>query len=475
MAAPKTTSALWIRGLLSAGGLLAVALLAQTVLNYRFVSTSLIRQEARRMAEDRARSIERTIRLSRPENADSLRAVLDDLRGETPDQIASIAVLRGDGTVVAGVGPTTSTLALIERPRLVRERDSPLLSDKRDDRDVLVGVFPCRCSFPPQAPGGGGQPAVSRLFLEIAVYPEALSASFARLRRNATISATAAFALFISVSLIAVRFGRYVRGKQLDAQMDVARQVQRDLLPSADGWPPGVDLAVHCTPAWQVGGDFYDVVNLPGGGVAFAVGDVSGHGISAALLMGLIYGAMSSPPWGVAENEPERAAGRLNQLLLDKSSGDRYASLFWCAYDPTVGVLRYINGGHPPPVWIRCRPDGTRELNRLTQGGPVLGLLNSASYRVTSVQMGQGDLLVLFSDGIVEATNARDEQFGEERLIAIAEELAQAQAHAIGDAIITALRAFNDAKPAQDDQTLLVIRLWRADSASTAASRGSIA
>ena len=78
-----------------------------------------------------------------------------------------------------------------------------------------------------------------------------------------------------------------------------------------------------------MGGDFYDIVTLAGGRVSFVVGDVSGHGISAALLMGLIHGAMSNPPWGASE-DPDRAAVRLNDLLLTKSSGERFASLFWC-------------------------------------------------------------------------------------------------------------------------------------------------
>ena len=138
-------------------------------------------------------------------------------------------------------------------------------------------------------------------------------------------------------------------------------------------------MAAECIPASQVGGDFYDVVSLPGGQVAFALGDVSGHGISAALLMGLIHGVMSSPPWGVEENDPERGAARLNQLLLTKSSGERYATLFWCGYDPTSGLLRYLNAGHPPPLWIQRRPNGTPSVHRLTGGGPVLGLLSVAA------------------------------------------------------------------------------------------------
>ena len=463
MAAPRATSAVWIRALLAAGAVLAVALLTQTALNYRFVSTNLIRQEARRTAENTVRSVERATRLSRPQDAEALRAILDEIRTDSVEQIGSIAVVGADGAIVASVGPTTSTVAPTEAERLVQQRDSSLKSERRDNRDVLVGVFPCRCNYPATA-AGGGQPRPSRLFVEIGVYPDALSGSFARLRRNAAISTAAALALLLSVSLIAVRLGPHVRGKQLEAQMDAARRVQLDLLPPADTLPgSGTNIAAHCVPAWQVGGDFYDIVKLQGDRITFALGDVSGHGISAALLMSLIHGAMSAPPWGEEGSEPALAAVRLNQLLLAKSSGERYASLFWCAYEPASGVLRYLNAGHPPPIWVRRAADGSWRIERFTQGGPVLGILASATYDVPSIEARDGDLLVLFSDGIVEAVNRRDEPFGEDRLIGIVQQRAGENARTVCDAIVDGVRAFSEGRPAQDDQTLLVVRLMRAD------------
>ena len=149
--------------------------------------------------------------------------------------------------------------------------------------------------------------------------------------------------------------------------------------------PPGVDVAAECLPAARVGGDFFDIVALPGERYAFLVGDVSGHGISAALLMGLIHGAMSSPPWGVAENEASRAA-ELNRLLVAKSSEERFASLFWCAFDPASASLRYLNAGHPPPLLIRRRDHMPAAIDRLTAGGPVLGVVEAAAYRVEQIR-----------------------------------------------------------------------------------------
>jgi len=328
-----------------------------------------------------------------------------------------------------------------------------------DGQDILVGLFPCRCGVVPEAgrqgAGRGGQSFAS---VELALYRNGLSAPFARLRRDSVISIAAALTLLVSLLFIARRFGAYVRGKQLEAQMIVAREVQRDLLPSAGSPPSGVDVAADCLPTSRVGGDFFDIVTLPGGRYAFLVGDVSGHGISAALLMGLIHGAMSAPPWGVAEDEASRAA-LLNHLLVTKSSEERFASLFWCAFDPASGSLRYINAGHPPPLYIRRDPGVLPAMDRLTKGGPVLGVLEAAQYWVETIQASAGDVLVLFSDGLVEASNEKGEFFGEDRLIAAAKSSAHLPASAAVDAILSAVRTFANGRPNDDDQTVLVVRL----------------
>lgn len=460
MALPRRASSVWIRALLAGGALLALALLAQTIVNYSYVSTNLIRQQARRTAEERVRNVERAARLARPQNPAGFQAILDDVHAETSDQLAALTLLQSDGSIIATTGQTAPTLGADERRRMLAEREAPLARVWRDERELFVGVFPCRCSLPRQAAPTGEQTGTGRLLLEVALYRDSLSAPFTRLRRNAAISASAALALLVSVTLIAARLRPYVRGKQLEAQAELARQVQRDLLPDAGAWSSALDVAAVCRPAWQVGGDFYDIVTLPDGRVSFALGDVSGHGISAALLMGLIHGAMSSPPWAVSQEDPGRAAERLNQLLIAKSSGDRFASLFWCSYDPASSTVRYVNAGHLPALWLRLRSDGSPTIERLAEGGPILGVLTTAVYNMVSVVAQPGDLLVLFSDGIVEAPNRHGEPFGEDRLIAVTEAQRHRPSREICEAILSAVSTFTGKVPTQDDQTLLVVRLW---------------
>jgi serine phosphatase RsbU (regulator of sigma subunit) len=460
MALPSRASSVWIRALLAGGALLALALLAQTIVNYSYVSTNLIRQEARRTAEERVRNVERAARLSRPQDAEAFRAILNELRADMSDQIAALALVHADGSTLASSGEMRTTAGPDSRTRVLANRDAPFAQTSWEGREVLVGVLPCRCSLPRQPATAAGQMGTSRLFLEVALYRDSLSAPFTRLRRNAAVSASAALALLVSVTLIAARLRPYVRGKQLEVQAELARQVQRDLLPAAGAWPSGLDLGAVCRPAWEVGGDFYDIVTLADGRVSFALGDVSGHGISAALLMGLIHGAMSSPPWGVSQEDPGRAAERLNQLLIAKSSGDRFASLFWCSYDPASSTVRYINAGHLPALCLRRRPDGSTAIERLAEGGPILGVLTTVVYNAVSVAARPGDLLVLFSDGIVEAPNSRGEPFGEDRLIAVTEAQQNRPSREICKTILDAVSTFTGQVPAQDDQTLLVVRLW---------------
>ena len=430
----RTSPGFWIGTLLAVGTIFAVVLLIQTANNYVYVSDNLIRQEARRTAEETVRNVERAVRLTRPQDEAAFAGLIEEVRADHPDTVAWIAQPQDSRSVV---------------DRRMEQTQAA------DGRAILRGVFQCRCGMRGTQETSRERPTPTSL--EVALYRDGLSAPFARLRRDAVVSTAAAVTLLLSLLLIARRFRGYVRGKQLEAQMELARDVQRNLLPSG-GTPAGLDVAAECVPTARVGGDFYDIVSLPHGRFAFLVGDVSGHGVSAGLLTGLIHGAMSGPPWGVSDDESDRAAA-LNHLLVTKSSDERFASLFWCAFDPGSATLRYINAGHPPPIWLRNAASGAITVDRLTEGGPVLGLLPAARYQVESIQARTGDLLVLFSDGLVDLTNDAGEFFGEHRLMSAISEVASQPARVIVDAILSAARLFAAGRPNDDDETLLVVRL----------------
>jgi sigma-B regulation protein RsbU (phosphoserine phosphatase) len=293
----------------------------------------------------------------------------------------------------------------------------------------------------------------------MALYLDSASAVYGELLSNLIVNGAAALGLVASMVLLWFRFPNYVRGKQLERQTELARQVQMDLLPPADSEFEDLDFAAQCVPAWQVGGDFYDVFSTDDGHIAIVLGDVSGKGLPASVVVGLLVGAVRASSWLVGALEHQAATGRLSELLRARTAFERFASLFWCYYDPGTRILRYVNAGHLPPIVFKRNGGGEPEVLRLEEGGPVLGVVAGAEYEQGQAEVNVGDLLVLYSDGVVEAANASDEQFGEERLLAlIRENLARPSAE-IRDEILRQVHAFLGAQPPQDDLTLVVARI----------------
>jgi sigma-B regulation protein RsbU (phosphoserine phosphatase) len=200
------------------------------------------------------------------------------------------------------------------------------------------------------------------------------------------------------------------------------------------------------------------VFNLGGGHIAVVIGDISGKGISAALLMALIHGAIQSISWTRSPADHELASRSLNALLCKKTATERYSSLFWGYYEPESSMLRYVNAGHPPPILFRRNGNGDFELLRLESGGPVLGLLPEGQYEQGELRIMATDLLIAFSDGIFEAPNAANEEFGETRLIDVVRDAWNTSPENIRDVVLSAVRNFIRDTPVADDQTLVVVR-----------------
>jgi sigma-B regulation protein RsbU (phosphoserine phosphatase) len=295
--------------------------------------------------------------------------------------------------------------------------------------------------------------------LELAIYLDSVSVSFGLLRQHVVVGCLAAVALLAAMAVIGLRFGHYMRGKQFEQQLDLARRVQNDLLPSGSPVGERLDFAANCLQASQVGGDFYDVFEVEDGQAALVLGDVSGKGMSAALLMGVIHGAVRSSAWTDSSYSHEESLSRLNRLLCARTSHSRFASLFSCYFDPQTALLRYVNAGHLPPLLVSQTGRTSLEIQRLQEGGPVLGLLPEASYRQGEVTVHPGDLLVMYSDGILEAQGKDENEFGEERVRQVIRENWAKSPTEIRNAILSSVRQFLGGQAPHDDQTLLVVRL----------------
>jgi len=296
--------------------------------------------------------------------------------------------------------------------------------------------------------------------MEIAIYLDSVSASFASLRRNLITGVSAALALLAALVVLVLRFPKYLRGQQVQAQVELARRVQADMLPSKNLKNREFEFAAECIPAEDVGGDFCDTFRVSDQN-AFIIGDVSGKGYSAALLMAFIHGAIQSASWTRSAADHEHATSGLNDLLCRKTAAERFSTLFWSHFDPKTSILHYVNAGHLPPLLIRKGEFGDLELGRLDSEGLVIGLMTEASYCQGEELIRNDDLLVAFSDGIVEATDFTGEEFGERRLIETISSQRQVSAGDLCDSILNSVKLYTGEDHVSDDRTLLVVRFTK--------------
>lgn len=246
--------------------------------------------------------------------------------------------------------------------------------------------------------------------------------------------------------------------ERVNREMEIAREVQERLFPQDMPAIPGATIAGHCRPALGVGGDYYDVFPLEDGRIGLAIGDVSGKGIAAALLMASLRASLR----GVSLDNPRDFAklmDKVNRLVYEASAANRYATFFFAAYDPQTRRLDCVNAGHNPPVVLRCGLDGGAEVLRLEADGPVVGLLPTAPYTEQTVQLMPGDLLLLYTDGISEAMTFEDEEWGEERMIASAQLCRDKTADEVLKDLFRDADAFTAGAPQHDDMTVLVLKL----------------
>lgn len=435
------------------GLLLSILLLVETIITYRYVEGDLVREEAQHVSDRHVRSLLRAARLMKIDQSSDLRPVLHDMVHEDRNQVAWIRIIASDGHVIAASddengAPSYSPNAL----RISLQQHLPYERDTASGHVLLVltpfsplvfRLADRQLKLP--LPGGAPQPE----FVEVAMYAKGISVNFGPLRQDLVVGLTAAIALLGTVVLVGTRFAAYVRAKQIEKELAVARQVQTDLFPTGNSNPMQIEYAAQCVPAWEVGGDLYDVFDTEDGETAFLLGDVSGKGVPAALLMGFVQGAVRSSCGG------RGTAERLNSLLCTKTARERFVTLFLCTFDARSGILRFVNAGHCPPLLVR----GDGDIRRLEAGGPVLGMLAGARYDYGEVIVEPGDLLVIFSDGIVEASNANEEEFGDERLISIMQNHRRDSPAEICSRVLANVNAFIGAQTSQDDQTLVIARL----------------
>jgi sigma-B regulation protein RsbU (phosphoserine phosphatase) len=239
----------------------------------------------------------------------------------------------------------------------------------------------------------------------------------------------------------------------LNREIEIAREVQQRLFPQKLPEVPALRYAGYCRPARGVGGDYYDFLALSSGRLGLAIGDVSGKGVPAALLMASLQASVR----GQSQAEAGRVAElmtNVNRLVCDATPENRYATFFYGQFDPATRRLVYTNGGHNAPMLLRGDA-----VQRLEAGGPPVGLFRFSRYVQEEIQLEPGDLLLLYTDGISEAENPAEEEWGEEALIAAARSWAGLCPSEMITRIMEGADAFAAGAPQHDDMTLVVAQV----------------
>jgi sigma-B regulation protein RsbU (phosphoserine phosphatase) len=244
------------------------------------------------------------------------------------------------------------------------------------------------------------------------------------------------------------------REAQQARDIEIARGVQQGLFPRALPSVPGWEFAAGCLPAQAVGGDYYDLFEVEKGKVAFAVGDVSGKGLGASLLMANLHALMRS--------QLPRAAGDLaafttevNEHLVASSPSGMFVTLFVGVLDTATGELRYVNAGHPPAL-VFSGVGG--DMQKLETGGMLVGAIPGIRYEVGMVGLSPGSVLAVYSDGVTEATDTVGEMYEEERLIAALAACGEKSAAEVFTGVMESVECFSRGAEQADDITLVVIQ-----------------
>jgi sigma-B regulation protein RsbU (phosphoserine phosphatase) len=259
-----------------------------------------------------------------------------------------------------------------------------------------------------------------------------------------------------SVAAIRVENARLVEARfqqeRLERELQLAMEIQQRFQPTAPPVVPGYELQGISFPCYEIGGDYYDFIQRDDGRMVIALGDVSGKGTAAALLMSSLHAAIHAQTG--SHDTLVKTISAVNRYLADNIPPNRFVTLFYAELDPESGALSFLNAGHNPPLIVHAA--GTVE--QLASGGLPLGIKADADYREGRTHLQMGDVLVIYSDGVTEATSPSGEEFGPTRLYEVVSRNVDASAAGIRDRIESALTKFSQGTQAADDITLVIVK-----------------
>lgn len=254
--------------------------------------------------------------------------------------------------------------------------------------------------------------------------------------------------------------------ERLEHELQLASEIQQRFQPTAPPQVTGYELQGISFPCYEIGGDYYDFIKRADGRMVIALGDVSGKGTAAALLMSSLHAAVHAQ--ASSRSTLVETISAVNNYLAENIPSNRFVTLFYAELDPLAGALSFINAGHNPPLIAHAA--GTVE--NLSAGGLPLGIISDTPYREGRTQLNPGDVLVIYSDGVSEALNPQGEEFGASRLHEVVQLNIERSASGIRDRIESALTKFAQGTPAADDITLVIVKRQAEGMAVASSSRG---
>jgi phosphoserine phosphatase RsbU/P len=261
------------------------------------------------------------------------------------------------------------------------------------------------------------------------------------------------FADAAAIALEKAMLHRQLLAKELvDKQLQMAKAVQTHLLPQGEPMLPGYDIAGICVPAEEIGGDYFDYLTLPGGTLGIVVADVSGHGIPSALVMTAFRSLLRTH--ATLKSNPAEVASILNALLPDFTGGSHFITMVYGQIDTNNDRVAFVRCGHPSPLLLHKNG----KLETLDANGPAFGIFSNVGYVNENMTLSAGDILVMYTDGVIELENQTGEAFGFDRLKNLVSHYKELAAKDLIRKVVSETGAFSAFKTPLDDFTLVIIK-----------------
>jgi sigma-B regulation protein RsbU (phosphoserine phosphatase) len=244
---------------------------------------------------------------------------------------------------------------------------------------------------------------------------------------------------------------------QLESELELAQDVQKTLLPQEVPKIPGLEIAAFSRPAQIVGGDYFDFVDFSNGLHGLAIADVAGHGISASLHMASIQALLRTLV--PVNKSPAEVMSQLHKLFKHNIRFETFVTFFIGAFDSSTKTLTFSNAGHLPPLVLRNNKSKKESVEMLWPTGAAIGLVEEAEFAEKTIELQKEDLLVLYTDGITEAVNPQNKEFGRERLIKLSQQVNNAPVKKVVQEIRQSLEEFCGGKPLADDTTIVICKI----------------